>query len=200
MKVLAFSDVHGDHSLIRKHVETAKKENVDLVIIAGDFSVLDQPPQNLIGPFKAIGKKVLIVHGNHESETTLEFLSESYKVRNLNKYSVEYDGVGFFGSGGASIGPFMTSEKVIFERLKNGHKYISKAKKKIMVAHSHPSGSLMENFSNIVPGSESVRKAIDQFHPDVVVCGHVHEAQGIEEMIGNTRVINVSKLGKIFDI
>ncbi len=200
MKVLAFADTHGDMSLIQQHVKTAEKEKVDLVIIAGDFTMMDAPPQNLVGPFKAIGKKVLIINGNHDSEMTLDFLSERYKVRNLNKYAVTYDGVGFFGAGGAEIGPFLTPEVKIFDRLKNGHRYVRSAKKKVMVTHAHPSGSLIEKFSNIVPPSHSVRRAIDEFMPDVVICGHVHEAQGIEETIGKTRVINVSKIGKIFEI
>ncbi|PIN81683.1 hypothetical protein COV11_01410, partial [Candidatus Woesearchaeota archaeon CG10_big_fil_rev_8_21_14_0_10_30_7] len=171
-----------------------------LVIIAGDFTMMDQPPQNLVGPFKAIGKKVLIIHGNHDSETTLDFLSEHYKVGNLNKYAVTYEGVGFFGAGGAEIGPVLTTELKIFERIKNGHKYVKDAKKKVMVTHVHPRGSLIEKFSNIVPSSNSVRKALDEFKPDILICGHVHEAQGIEEKIGNTRVINVSRIGKVFDI
>jgi Icc-related predicted phosphoesterase len=35
--------------------------------------------------------------------------------------------------------------------------------------------------------------------PDFLLCSHVHEAEGIEEIIGTTRVINVGKQGKIFD-
>lgn len=200
MKVLAFADVHGDQSLIQKHVQTAKDENVDLVIIAGDFTHFDQLPKNLIGPFKAIGKKVLLIEGNHESEATLKFLAEMYNVCNLNEYAVIYEGIGFFGGGGAQVGPSITSELKIFERLKNGYNYVKNAKKKVMVTHAHPAGSLIEKFTQIFSGSKSVRKAIDEFSPDIVICGHVHEAQGIEETIGNTRVINVSKTGKVFEI
>ena len=73
-------------------------------------------------------------------------------------------------------------------------------KKKIMVTHAHPVGSTMEKFSDFVPGSTSVREAIDKFKPDFLLCSHVHEAEGIEEKIGKTRVINVGKSGKIIEI
>ena len=69
-----------------------------------------------------------------------------------------------------------------------------------MVRHVHPSGSIMERFSDFVEGSTAIRKAIDEFKPDILLCGHVHEARGIEEMIGSTRVINVATKEKIFDI
>jgi len=52
----------------------------------------------------------------------------------------------------------------------------------------------------IFPGSKGVRKAIDKFHPDLLLCSHVHEAEGIEEKIGKTHVINVGKKGKIIEI
>jgi Icc-related predicted phosphoesterase len=58
----------------------------------------------------------------------------------------------------------------------------------------------MESFSHFVKGSIGLRKAIEATKPDVVFCGHVHEAEGIEEKIGNTLVINVGKKGKIIEL
>jgi Icc-related predicted phosphoesterase len=58
----------------------------------------------------------------------------------------------------------------------------------------------MEKFSSFIPGSDGVRKAIDQLKPDILLCSHVHEAEGLEEKIGKTRVINVGKKGKIIEI
>ena len=73
-------------------------------------------------------------------------------------------------------------------------------KTKIMVTHVHPSDSKIEKFSQFFPGSTGIKKAIDRFKPDILLCGHVHEAEGIEEMIGTTRVINVGRKGKIIEI
>jgi Icc-related predicted phosphoesterase len=58
----------------------------------------------------------------------------------------------------------------------------------------------MEKFTQFFPGSDGIRKAIDSFKPNIMLCSHVHEAEGIEEKVGNTKVINVGKKGKIFDI
>ena len=69
-----------------------------------------------------------------------------------------------------------------------------------MVTHVHPSDSTMEKFSQFIPGSNGVKKAVEKFKPDILLCSHVHEAEGIEEKIGNTRVINVGKKGKIIEL
>jgi len=50
------------------------------------------------------------------------------------------------------------------------------------------------------PGSRGVRKALDKFKPDFLICGHIHEGGGITEKIGKTTVINVARKPKIFEI
>lgn len=69
-----------------------------------------------------------------------------------------------------------------------------------MITHVHPSESVMEKFTSIFPGSKGLKKAVDEFKPDLLLCSHVHEAEGIEEMLGKTKVINVGKKGKIIVI
>ena len=66
-----------------------------------------------------------------------------------------------------------------------------------MVTHVHPTGTKMEKFTKLFPGSKGIKKAIDKLQPDILLCSHVHEAEGIEEKVGKTRVINVGRKGKI---
>jgi Icc-related predicted phosphoesterase len=200
MKILAFGDIHGDVGLAKKLAEKAEKENVDLVVICGDITYADQSTENLIGHFVRKKKKVLLVPGNHETVATADFLSQLYGVRNLHGYSVKYNEIGFFGAGGANIGLFQLKEDEIYRLLKKGFDNLKDSRKKIMVTHVHPSGSIMEKFTTIFQGSSGVRKAIDRFKPDILLCSHVHEAEGLEEKIGNTRVINVGREGKIINI
>ena len=200
LKILAAGDIHGDTTLAEKLAEMAKKEKVDLVILCGDLTLAERSTENIIGPFKKRNEKVLLIPGNHETVATADFLSELYGVKNIHGYSVKYKDVGIFGAGGANIGLFQIDEKEIYDLLKRGHDKIKYLKKKIMVTHVHPSGTKMEKFTSIFPGSEGIRRAVDKFHPDILLCSHVHEAEGIEEMIGKTKVINVGKKGKIIKI
>lgn len=197
---MALSDIHGDINLVRAKAEEAKKANVDFVLLCGDLTLNDSRTEGIIGPFKEKGLKVGIIPGNHEPTSTINFLTERYKLVNLHGYSYYLDRVGMFGCGSANIGLFQLSEEEIFNFLEKGHKSIEDKRKKIMVTHVHPSGSLIEKFTHFFPGSDAVRYAIEKFQPDLALCGHVHEAEGIEELIGKTRVINVGRKGKILEL
>ena len=200
LKILAAGDIHGDTTLAKKLAERAEKENIDLVILCGDLTYAETSTEGIIGPFAKKRKKVILIPGNHETVATADFLAELYGATNLHGYSIKYKDIGFFGCGGANIGLFQLGEDEIFELIKKGYNRIKDAKKKILVTHVHPTGTLMEKFSSIVPGSEGVKKAVNIFKPDILLCSHVHEAEGIEEMLGKTKVINVGKKGKIIDI
>jgi Icc-related predicted phosphoesterase len=200
LKILAAGDIHGDVGLAKKLAEEAKKENVDLVVLCGDITRSDESTDNLIGPFKKLNEKVLLIPGNHEPVATVDFLSKLYGVKNIHGYSVKYQDVGIFGAGGANIGLLQLSEREIYDLLKKGFDNIKDLNKKIMVTHVHPSGTKMEKFTKLFPGSDGVKRAIEKFQPDILFCSHVHEAEGIEEKIGKTKVINVGRKGKIIEI
>ncbi len=200
MKFLAAGDIHGDTLLAKKLSDKAKKEKVDLVVLCGDLTYAETSTENIIGPFVKKNKKVLLIPGNHETIATADFFAELYDVTNLHGYSIKLKDIGFFGCGSANIGLFKLKEKEIFDILKKGFNYIKDSKKKIMVTHVHPSSTKMEKFTRIFPGSKGVEKAIKKLKPDILLCSHVHEAEGIEEKIGKTRIINVGRQGKIIKI
>lgn len=198
MKILAASDIHGDIASAKELAELARREHVDLIILNGDI-VEEENPEGIVGLFKDIAK-VLILPGNHETVATADFLATLYNETNLHGYSVIINNIGFFGCGGADIPPIPTHDQDIFESLHKGFKYVKHLPKKVMVTHVHPAGGMADKIDEFVVGSEAVRKAIEKFKPDVLLCGHAHHAAGIEETIGSTKVINVGKKGKIIEL
>ncbi|MFA5797536.1 MAG: metallophosphoesterase [Candidatus Woesearchaeota archaeon] len=217
MRILSAGDLHGDMGLARKLAQKAAKENVDIVILCGDLTEADEKTDNLIGPFLKYHKKVLIVPGNHEGPATADFLAQLYGIKNLHGYSVRFidpakndlvkkgkhllhNTIGVFGCSAVNLGIHQITDKETYDLLKKGYDYIKDTDFKIMVTHVHPSDSRMEKFTQFFKGSKAVRRAIDKFKPDIMFCSHVHEAEGLEEMIGKTRVINVGQKGKIIDI
>ena len=200
MKILAAGCLHSNSDLIEKLARQAVDEDVDLVVLAGDLTFGEASTDNIIGPFVKRNKKVAIIPGNHETIATADFLAQKYGVTNLHGYGLKHGNIGFFGCGGANIGLFQLSEDDIFYHLYKSHKYVKDAKKRIMVTHVHPAESKMEQFSEFVKGSTGVTKAIEKLKPDLLICSHVHEASGLEETIGNTRVVNVAKTGKIIEV
>jgi len=200
MKILAAGDIHGDRNVAEELAEKAKNENVDLVVLCGDLTFAEKSTEGIIGPFIKRNKKVFLVPGNHESIATANFLAELYNVKNLHGYSIKFGDVGLFGCGGANIGADQLKEEEIFNTLKKGNIGLKGVKKKIMVTHIHPSGTMIEKFTNFFPPSTGLRKAVERFKPDLLLCSHVHEAEGIEEKIGNTKVMCVGRKGKILEI
>jgi Icc-related predicted phosphoesterase len=198
MKILALSDIHGDKDFVRKMAERGAKENVDLVLIAGDIVGFDGSMDGLIGPFKEKGLEIGIIPGNHEGLAETGFLVEKYGLKNLHGYILRKGDVGIFGCGYGDIGLHQLTDDDFFKTLKKGHDSLKDIKKKIMVTHVQPGRSIIG--LGMFPGKEGVRKAVEEFQPDIHICGHVHESEGIEEVIGKTRVINVGKSGKIIEI
>ena len=43
-------------------------------------------------------------------------------------------------------------------------------------------------------------KVSKKFKPDILLSGHIHEAEGLQEKIGKTKIISVGKKGKIIEI
>jgi uncharacterized protein len=199
-KIMAIGDIHGDKGLVKKLAKKAKDENVDLVIIPGDITWLEESTEDLIGPFVKQGKEVLLLPGNHETMPTIDFLSAMYpKTKNLHGKGIKKNGVGIFGAGYATnAGPFCIEEKELAKKLNEAHEKIKDAKKKIMVTHMHHQGSKAEFVG--FPGSKAIKDAIEKFKPDILINGHIHEARGLQEKIGKTKIINVARKPAIFEI
>jgi len=198
-RILAIGDIHGDQGLVKKLAKQAKDEHVDLVILAGDLTLGDSSTKNLIGPFIKEKKQVLLIPGNHEPTSTINFLTQTYdNTKSIHGYSLKHNNVGIFGAGTVDWGIEAESGEYIFDLLKKGHDRLKDVDKKVMVTHMHPSGSKSE-FSGF-PGSKAVRRAITKFHPDLLITSHIHEAGGLREKIGKTIVVNVSRNPAIFDI
>src|SRR6056297_872931 len=188
-KIMAVADIHGDKSLVKKFSKQANDEEVDIVILPGDISWLEQSLESLVGPFTKTGRDVLILPGNHEHFTTTKFLSGLYKgTKDIHGGYFIKNNIGFFGVGNADAGPFFILEEEIEQLLNKSHEKVKYLDKKIMVTHMHPQESKSEDSGFL--GSENIRKAIDRFKPDILIHGHVHELGGAYEKIGNTKVFN----------
>ena len=127
------------------------------------------------------------------------FMVDKYGVKNLHGYTMIKGDVGIFGCGYGDIGLHQLSDEDFFETLKKAHDSLKGIKKKVMVTHVQPNESIL-SLHNPNWGSSGVRKAIEEFQPEVHICGHIHETHGIEDKIGKTRSINVGKTGRIIEV
>jgi len=193
LRILAAGDLHGDLGIAKKLSVKARKEKVDLVVLAGDINGYDEGDGDILAPFEKAGQKVVFVPGNCDFDEEHEVLRK--RARSIHNYYVTYGGVGIVGIGNPNWKLSLDkgdlkSIKKNFSRMKSG--------KRILVSHLHAAGTKAE-FSGIA-GDEVIRDAVDEFKPDLLIAAHIHEGEGIEDKIGGTRVVQVGRRGKVLEI
>jgi hypothetical protein len=200
MKILAFSDIHGDSAAIEKLKKRVKEGKIDVLVCAGDVSFFGSGLSLILKNFDS-GIPLIIVPGNHETNSQLNSFKEKF-MHNIHQKSLKIESVLFLGCGGSSFTPFNTpfemSEKQFaasISKLKTeDHKL-----KIILVTHEPPYKTKLD-FLGEHFGSKSIRKFIEKHQPDYCICGHFHECEGLNDKIGRTIVINPGPKGKVIEI
>jgi len=198
MRVLAFSDLHGSIDMVLRIL--ALERNFDLVILAGDITTGGTPSEleKAIRRIEDFRKPVLAVAGNMDPlplERKLEQLGVSIDSRD-----VVIGEAGFFGVSAAPASPLHTlneiSEREIMARAEAGWKGVAAARWKIFVPHASPKDTAIDlTHSGKHVGSSAVRDFIRLRKPDATICGHIHEARGIDRIDG-LPVVNCGPAGK----
>jgi len=191
MRIIAFSDLHGDLQSLNQL--TPVFQDFDLALVAGDFTNFSSAKVagHMIGCVAETLTPALYVPGNCDLEET----SELYRSLDISLHGCGkiVSGIGFFGVGGSNPTPFNTpleySKTDIFEMLKTGYNVVKDSEIIVLVSHPPPQGVLDKTSGGVNAGSSAVKEFIERFKVDFVVCGHIHESRGIEK-IGVTTVVN----------
>ena len=189
MKILAISDPHGDYSKIRKMME--KAGDFDLAVIVGDITDFG-PNEKVEELMEMFDRPVLAIPGNCDQKSILEALDAS-KAINLHGKAEQIGNIRFIGLGGSNPTPFNTPFELSEEEIeKTLQGMICSAENNedcgtiVLMTHAPPHGARDElPFGHV--GSKAIQKFVDRV--DLIVCGHIHEAKGLEQ-VGKTVVIN----------
>jgi len=197
LKILAAGDFHGDSRAAEKLAEKAEKSGVDLVILSGDIHG-HETAKGMIYPFQKRGQKVVFLPGNWDTSVEATSMRDTYGIKNIDCYHVNYNGVDIVGIGSPDFKLRLDEKKTLDKLVKIFDKIKDKDSTRVLVSHLHPEGTIAE-FSGI-QGDRAVRKAMKIFQPDIVISSHIHEAEGLEQKIGKTKIFQVGKKGKIIEI
>ena len=201
MKLLAFTDIHGSQIALKRIGQEIKTHNPELLVCAGDISIFEQGIFNVLRKLNNLNKKTIIIHGNHEDESTFLKCSKLFKnIIFIHKGHFIFDNVLFLGYGG---GGFSIIDRA-FERASEGKfKKIIKAnkdKKIVLLTHAPPYKTKLDKLVQGHCGSKSIRKFVEKNKVDLLVCGHIHENFGKEDKIKRTKVVNPGPFGSIINI
>ena len=183
MKILAAADIHGSQYRLNLILSNLAKYSPDLLIICGDITQFG-PGEVATQFLNQIPVETLALLGNIDPSEVNEAIDES-RATNVNMKIVKKDSFTFAGVSGVD-------ERQTKEFAENYGKLIDKDA--ILITHVPPHGLQDGVFLGMHSGSKELRKLVNNYHPKLVLCGHIHEDPGFTK-INNTVVVNCS-LGK----
>ncbi len=198
LKLIAFTDIHGSFERVDRIISAAR--DVNGIIIGGDLTTYGTPEEGekAIRMFQNSGLPVFAVAGNLDSPD-FDRKHEDLGV-SINAKGRLLGETGIFGVSASPFTPMHTpyeiSEEEISRRAEQGWNDVSAARWTIFVPHAPPRGTKLDRITlGMHVGSTAVRAFIEEHQPDVVVCGHIHEARGVDA-IGKTKIVNCGPAGK----
>ncbi len=190
MKLLALTDIHDKSKSLRRIL--AEAGPCDLILLGGDItnfgSVADA--ERLLDEVRRLGKSVLAVAGNCDSPQIEQRLVD-LGVSLFRRGEIR-DGIGLQGL--SAMPPwrqmYQFTEEELANHLQEGFAAIDGADRHVILSHTPPHGCRVDRtYLMQHVGSKALRGFVDHHQPDLVVCGHIHEARGVDR-IGATQVVN----------
>ena len=193
MKLLIFSDIHGDKAALERLME----QDADYYFCAGDLANWGKG-LDVLGPvMQRHADRVYIIPGNHESEVDIAHFCERFGFHNFHGKSMRIGEHVVAALGYSNPTPFNTPGEYTEEELAERLSKFDDEKPEVLICHCPPKSTRLDRAGEGQHfGSQSVREFIGKSQPRYFYCGHIHEAAGASETFGRTEGFNVGKQGR----
>ena len=192
MKIAYLVDVHDHFDAVPRAM--GEIGAVDLLIIGGDITTGGTPDEaaRAIERWRLLAPRLLALAGNMDSSAIDARLADLGVA--LDGRGVRFGDVGVFGVSAAPTSelrtPYELSDDELGRRIEEGWAALEDCRVKIFCPHAPPRDTACDRLqSGRHVGSAVVRAFVEREQPDLVLCGHIHESRG-EDEIGRTRVLN----------
>jgi len=195
--------------------------------MAEAYSETIETTEKVLSYFDSKGVKTFWVYGNVEKGTDEDIIDNGLNIKKLS--DLEFDNVQLINYGkidldGVSLVgiPYFREVEWLKDFQPENQEEIKQAEQKdkevkskldsignadIVLTHNPPYGVLdkvtnpnaPEKWHGKLAGSHIMKDYIEKTKPKVVICGHIHEQKGIEN-IGNTKVVNTGEAGESYII
>lgn len=201
MKILIFSDIHGDMRAIERVLRTA----ADLYIAAGDLGTFGRGLERCAAALGPIGGKLWLLPGNHETHEQTRAACERFGFVDFHRQARRIEShagmAHWAGLGYSNVTPFNTPGEYSEEEIGGALAAFDGLKPLYLVAHCPPYGTKLDEFApGKHAGSRALREWVEREQPEFLFCGHIHETAGLEDQLGATRCRNVGKAGHIVEL
>jgi hypothetical protein len=193
MRLLLFSDLHGDIGALERLLST----DADAYFSLGDLVSWARGYESLAPVFARFRRTVYIIPGNHESETDIARFAAECGLIALHGRTAELDGVTLAALGYSNRTPFNTPGEYSEDELARRLELLGRPQ--VLVCHCPPKNTALDDARTGHFGSTAIRSFIEQTQPARFFCGHIHEAEGREDRLGATLGVNVGRKGYLLD-
>lgn len=196
MNILAFTDLHGSKKALQRLVE--KSKDAEIILAAGDITIFENSMPEILRELNRIGKPVLLIPGNHESEQSLDVeIKKHPNLVNLHKKHAVIGDKFFFGYGGGGFSKRDEEFKRVAKKIMLNRK---KGQKMIFFTHAPPHGTALDILGDDFTGNLDYTNFIVKEKPDLVICGHIHENANKQDDLNGSLLLNPGPEGKIIEM
>jgi len=185
VRLAYFSDVHDRFETVTDAMGAIG--DVDLIVIGGDITsrgTADDAARAL-ELWRPLAPRLLAVSGNWDSAAIDALLARRGAA--LDGRGVVLGETGLCGASGSPPStihsPYELEEVEILRRLERGFAAIEGCRVRVVCPHAPPVGTTCDQmYGGDHIGSSAVRSFIERRRPELVLCGHVHEARGFDRI------------------
>jgi Icc-related predicted phosphoesterase len=196
-RALIFSDIHNDARALQKLMAV----EAEYYFCAGDLVSWQRGLDQMAEIMKPRAERMYVLPGNHESEKDIAEFCARHGFIDFHGGTLEVEGVSIAGLGYSSPTPFNTPGEYSEDELASRLSKFAELKPLVLICHAPPLNTTLDQVhEGLHAGSRAVREFIEKHHPRDFFCGHIHEAEGLVEQMGETRAQNVGKRGYLLNL
>ena len=197
MKLLIFSDIHSDARALERLMDI----DADYYFSAGDLVNWARGLHDMGKILKRRADRMYVIPGNHESAPQIADFCATFGFHDFHGGRMKVGDFEVTGLGYSNPTPFDTPGEYSEEELATRLHAFDGVKPMIAICHAPPWGTMLDRITNLKhAGSRSVREFIQREQPRFFFCGHIHEAAGAQEKLGETSAMNIGKKGYLLDL
>ena len=196
MRLLVFSDIHGDLAALERLMAT----EADHYIAAGDLTSWGRGLDRCGEILRSRGDRVWVLPGNHESAEQIAEFCRKFGLRDFHEQVFEAGGYQVAGLGYSNPTPFHTPGEYSEAELARRLAPFATLAPLVLVCHCPPLATPLDCVrEGVHAGSRAIREFLDRYQPEYFFCGHIHEAEGVAVELGKTRAVNTGRRGYLLD-
>jgi uncharacterized protein len=197
MKILIFSDIHGD----LRALEHVVAQPADIYIAAGDLCNFGKGLERCAAILQPLGERLLVLPGNHETHEQTKTFCEKHGFVDFHRQARKLNGTNWAGLGYSNITPFKTPGEYSEAEIAAALAPFAGLEKLYLVVHFPPRDTKLDEYApGQHAGSPTLRAWVENEKPLYLFCGHIHETAGMTDQLGPTQCINVGKEGYTIEV